>query len=113
MFKKMNLVISLLICSSLFLGCQTTSISKKEVSSISENAIMCAKCKTTWVETENPDGDIEVHTYRSQEVTTCPDCTSAVDQFFKTGKLKHACNSCGDALEHCKFMKWEINKIRF
>lgn len=59
-----------------------------------QNAVTCDKCKTTFV-------NISHTTYRHNEqmkVMTCPDCESAVENFFKTGHLKHHCNHCGGSM---------------
>ena len=31
----------------------------------------------------------------------CPDWEIAVVHFFKTGKLEHACSTCGGEFVHC------------
>jgi hypothetical protein len=34
---------------------------------------------------------------------TCPECRTAAENFFATGKLEHACKTCGpDALKVCE-----------
>lgn len=35
------------------------------------------------------------------QVMKCPDCENAVAHFFKTGKLEHACSTCGGEFVHC------------
>lgn len=72
-----------------------------------QNALMCDKCKTTFVvEGTQAKGDRgytaesgrNFVTYRSREVMTCPDCERAVTHFLRTGQLKHYCAHCGGTM---------------
>ena len=58
-----------------------------------ENAVMCDKCKTTWVTRAEPTGR-SVYRYTREKVMVCPDCRSAVENWVKTGQLKHYCSHC-------------------
>lgn len=58
-----------------------------------ENAVMCDKCKTTWVTRVEPTGR-SVYRYTREKAMTCPDCVSAVENWVKTGQLKHYCSHC-------------------
>jgi hypothetical protein len=58
-----------------------------------ENAVMCDKCKTTWVTRVEPAGR-SVYRYTREKAMVCPDCRSAVETWVKTGKLKHSCTHC-------------------
>jgi hypothetical protein len=58
-----------------------------------ENAVMCDKCKTTWVVRNSPVGRGLV-SYTREKVMVCPDCKSAVQNWLETGKLKHSCSHC-------------------
>jgi hypothetical protein len=73
-------------------ACQTTS-------EPSRAAVGCDKCKTAWVPTYGPGkGSTAYHLTKRM---SCPDCVAAVENYFKTGELKHTCASCGSALKHC------------
>jgi hypothetical protein len=39
--------------------------------------------------------------YTSRKVMECPDCKTAVQNFFETGKLEHACTHCQGTMEVC------------
>ena len=70
-----------------------------------EQAVTCPKCETTWVkETQAVGSAGRSNTYviRNTKKTTCPDCETAVANFFATGKLAHACKSCGVEMKACK-----------
>ena len=58
-----------------------------------ESAVMCDKCKTTWVTRVEPTGR-SVYRYTREKAMVCPDCRSAVETWMKTGKLKHSCTHC-------------------
>jgi hypothetical protein len=40
-------------------------------------------------------------TYRDAKTMVCPDCHSAMENFFKTGSLKHTCTHCGGTMTIC------------
>lgn len=79
---------------ALLIGCRSAE------RATAEDAVICPKCETVWIEAPDPD-DLYVLTYRSEQVTRCPDCSSAVATFFRTGELRHSCASCGGRLVHC------------
>ena len=84
--------------ASLMTSCQSTSASPT-------SAVTCSKCKTVWVKTPQQAGGGKIGGYtvlKNTKSMVCPDCESAVATFFKTGSLKHHCNSCGDTLTHCE-----------
>jgi hypothetical protein len=72
-----------------------------------DHAVMCAKCKTVWVNTPvtSAGSKAVIATYRQEKSMKCADCESAVASFFKTGKLAHECKACGSELVHCKAHK--------
>jgi len=73
-----------------------------------DSVVMCAKCKTVWVNrpvTVGSSGKGGVVIYRQEKAMQCADCESAVVTFFKTGKLNHDCKACGSELTHCKAHK--------
>lgn len=65
-------------------------------------AVMCDKCKMVVVKVANPtSAKNPTITYRDASVMTCPYCQSAMENFFKTGKLKHTCSHCGGTMTVC------------
>ena len=58
----------------------------------SEGAVMCDKCRTTWVSRGEPFGKLT--RYSRKEVMACEDCESAVEHWMKTGDLRHYCSHC-------------------
>lgn len=82
---------------------QTVAAADNDKASDAESVVMCAKCKTVWVNrpvTVGGKGGAMV--YRQEKSMKCADCDSAVATFFKTGKLQHECKACGSELTHCK-----------
>ena len=73
-------------------GCETTNTASPR------DAVGCEKCKTVWV---RGTGSGKSAGYSMTKHMACPDCVSAVENYFKTGELKHTCATCGDALKHC------------
>jgi|GEM_PF-1150167 len=70
-----------------------------------EQVLTCPKCETTWVKEQQSVGSAgRSNTYiiRNKEKMTCPDCKSAAANFFTTGKLQHACPSCGVDMKVCE-----------
>ncbi len=67
-------------------------------------AVMCDKCKTVWVSTPTAIGSpgrMQTTILRDRKTMTCPDCQLAIDNFWKTGSMKHTCSHCGGTLTHC------------
>ena len=64
-----------------------------------EQAVTCAKCRMVWVRRLEHIGKTTV--YRNVKAMECPDCKSAVANFFTTGKWQHACATCGENLAEC------------
>ena len=68
----------------------------------SSGAVMCDQCKMVMVK-------YPVHTgvkgrnviYQDRKTMVCPYCVSAMENFFKTGKLKHTCSYCGGTMTVC------------
>ena len=58
-----------------------------------EQAIMCAKCQAVWVKRPHEAGKVTV--YHRQEAMVCPDCRTAAETYFATGRLEHTCRVCG------------------
>lgn len=86
-------------------GCATTPSNAGAAAGDKEQAIMCAKCQTVWVSRPRQVGVVKFITYRNEKVMECPDCRSAVMNFFTTGKWEHTCNVCGTNLMVCPLCK--------
>lgn len=67
---------------------------RAEEANAKDEAVMCPKCEAVWVKEKRTIGKMTV--YVSKKKMTCDDCKSAVENFFATGKLEHACKTCGD-----------------
>ena len=69
---------------------------------MSDGAVMCDKCKMVMVKVPNATSSKSpMTTYHDSSTMVCPDCTSAMNNFFTTGKLKHTCSHCGGTMTHC------------
>ncbi len=73
-----------------FASCTTVH---SEHPTVAGNAVMCDRCKTTWVTGAESGG--RVTRYTRQKAMVCPDCTTAVQNWMRTGVLKHHCSHCG------------------
>lgn len=57
-----------------------------------QNVVMCDKCRISYELTGS-------HSVRHPtKVMICPDCDSAVENFIKTGRLKHHCSHCNGTM---------------
>lgn len=82
-------------------GCQANK-SATASTDLPHDALMCAKCETTWVKLPVTQKG-RVVAYSSQKRMTCPDCKGMAENFFASGKLEHTCPTCGpNAMEICK-----------
>ena len=92
----------------LLVGCQSDNARMAPAShAMAGDAVRCETCKTTFVRkaTMNSAGggrSTGVVTYTTEKKMVCPDCKSAVANFFATGKLQHECKACGTNLEICE-----------
>ncbi|HSI32727.1 MAG TPA: hypothetical protein VK986_03975 [Tepidisphaeraceae bacterium] len=85
--------------AALLAGCQDTGVARDPAGPMPEKGVMCSKCQITYLESPLAKGSPFKYTTEKME---CPDCKSAVANFFATGKLEHACKTCGpDALKIC------------
>lgn len=67
-----------------------------------EGAVFCDKCKIVMVKVPSPAGAKgQFLVYRKAKKMVCPDCRSAIVNFFRTGKLKHTCATCGGNMTVC------------
>ena len=86
-------------------GCQTDNKPAQSNPTVSKEGVSCDKCQTTWVQIPNRAAGRqggEVVGYSTQKSHACPDCKSAAENFFATGKLEHACKTCGGNTEVCQ-----------
>lgn len=90
-----------LAATALASGCSTTNGTAAKAEQ--PPAVMCAKCETTWVRSTHRINKTTVYSRHKKMV--CPGCASAAENFFKTGKLEHACKTCGDSLSACPACK--------
>lgn len=86
-------------------GCQPTkstmATTQTAVSTPTDQAVMCDKCRTVWVmrSSSNFKG---ITTFSRKPKMVCEDCTSAAANFLKTRKLEYTCKTCGGNLEACE-----------
>jgi protein-arginine kinase activator protein McsA len=93
---------TLFTASGLFIvGCQANR-TQAAAEPASTQALMCDKCKVTYVQVPVTGGKTRVVGYQSEKRMECPDCKTAAENFFTTGKFQHACKTCGDSIEVCK-----------
>lgn len=81
-------------------SCQSTG----SASTAGTEAIMCDKCKTVWVSkptTIGSPGRMQTTILRDSKTMTCPDCQLAINNYWKTGSMKHVCATCGGTMTHC------------
>lgn len=89
----------------LLVGCQSNgnaNHSEAMAGGPSTQAVTCEKCKVTWVKVPKTNQKGHVISYTQRKSMECPDCRSAVENFFATGKLEHSCKTCGSNLEICE-----------
>ena len=86
----------------LLAGCQADN-KPAESSLVTSKAVSCSKCQTTWVKVPDASGKGgRTVGYTSRKEHACPDCKSAVTNYFETGKLEHACKTCGATMDICE-----------
>lgn len=77
-------------------SCQTTSSAGGPT-----EAVSCAKCQMIAYERVGTLNK-QVTVLRGENMT-CPDCESAIKNYFaKGGALRHTCSSCKGQLVHCR-----------
>ena len=96
-----SLFLATALClTSLMTACQTAPHQ-------TTSGVTCSKCQTVWVKSPQPPAagvtkpGATYYMLKDVKTMICPDCSSAVMNFFKTGKLKHACSHCGGTLTTC------------
>lgn len=80
-------------------GCQSTPPPRSTLDG--SRGVVCPKCEMVWIETLDMN-DPYMTTMISEEVMRCPDCESAIAHFFRTGELRHYCDSCEATLWYCE-----------
>jgi hypothetical protein len=83
-------------------GCQGMAKNSSAVDAPSTQAVACSKCKVTYVRVPATGPRARTVRYTTEKRMECPDCRSAAENFFATGKLQHTCKHCGDTLEICE-----------
>lgn len=85
-------------------GCQANKKPAESSLVTTDQGVMCTKCQTTWVKQPITTGGGKPHVvgYTSRKTHVCPDCQTAVNSFFATGKLEPTCKTCGDAMQICE-----------
>jgi len=87
--------------ATLLSSCQSTG-----TATAASEAVMCDKCKTVWVKNQpatiGSPGRGEFTILRDSKTMTCPDCQLAIDNYWKTGSMKHTCATCGGTRTHCR-----------
>ena len=68
----------------------------------STQGVTCSKCQVTYVQVPTNDGKGRFQGYTTRKDMECPDCKTAVENFFETGKLQHACTYCQGTMEVCE-----------
>lgn len=90
-----------LALAMLVVGCKTANKPAQAADSGVAPAVACNKCQVTWVKIPRVEKGRAV-AYTTHKSMVCPDCKSAAENFFATGKLAHTCKTCGpEAMEIC------------
>jgi hypothetical protein len=85
----------------LFLSFLMTGVAL-QAASPEDVAVTCDKCKIVVVKDPIRTGYRGQHIiYQEHKRMVCPDCVSAIENFFTTGKLKHTCSHCGGEMTVC------------
>ena len=67
-----------------------------------DGAVMCDTCKMVIVKVPSRSpAKSQTLVYHDVKTMECPDCHSAMENFFKTGKLKHICTHCDGTMTFC------------
>lgn len=104
--KRSTLIVSVLTMGlaaglTFLSGCQSDKTAHHAGHDSPGKAVMCDKCKTVWI--QQPGGDShKPWTAKSSSGMACPECKTAVANFFSTGKLQHTCSACGGHMDECE-----------
>src|SRR4051794_12911371 len=89
---------TLMLGSGLFFaGCAATAPATTANDAVSGKAVTCEKCQVTYAQVPDTAGKSRIVGYKTQKSMECPDCKTAAQNFFATGKLQHTCKTCGDS----------------
>jgi hypothetical protein len=92
--KPMKSAMAIATVFALTAGMHVSSARAADDDATKEEAVSCPKCETVWVKEPRQIGKIKV--FVSKKKMNCAECKTAVENFFATGKLEHACKTCGD-----------------
>lgn len=101
--KRIGLMAMILGFGLILAGCQSDKSPPQSTLVPGDKGVTCSKCQTTWVKV--PDGrgkGLQVLGYTNRKEHACPDCKTAVANYFATGKLEHSCKTCGTAMDICE-----------
>lgn len=103
----LNRMSGLAVVSMIFVlagsGCSSSSKFQNGLA-VSQNAVMCDKCRTTWIQEPNGGGKPgqAIATNHAKEVMECSDCDDAAVAYLNTGKPYQNCPTCGGSLTKCE-----------
>jgi hypothetical protein len=89
-------VLALTGCTSMGGGAQPAAAAP------TTQAVRCSKCQVTYIQVPTNDAKGRFYGYKTRESMECPDCKTAVQTFFETGKLEHSCKYCNGTMEVCE-----------
>ncbi|MCA9250280.1 MAG: hypothetical protein R3E58_01860 [Phycisphaerae bacterium] len=102
--KSLGLIV---LFSMALVGCQANGRAVSMTTSGDAKMVVCPQCEVIWVEGLDSD-DPYNWTYKEEQIMKCAGCRSAVENFFKTGKLVGSqCESCGGNLKQCSRIGYE------
>lgn len=82
-----------LLASAMAVGLVSATMGEDQPKNDGGTAVFCPKCETVWVKTARNVGKTTV--YVKTKKMECPDCKTAVQNFFSGGKFEHTCGKCG------------------
>jgi hypothetical protein len=88
-----TLTLALALSAFALVSCQTATT--HSAGGDVAQCVMCDKCKTVFALRGQAASGGKYTVYRTQKVTTCPECETAVQHFIKTGHLQPYCRHCG------------------
>jgi protein-arginine kinase activator protein McsA len=100
MLKKVAILSSVIAAAAFISGCQSSG--PKSNAAASTQAVACSQCKVTYVKVPDTGGKGRIMGYRTMKRMECPECRTAAENFFATGKLERTCKLCGDSMEMCE-----------
>lgn len=89
--------------ASALAGCASNEnpAAQPAVAGPSTQAVSCSKCQITYVQVPTNDAKGRFRGYTTRKDMECPNCKTAVETFFDTGKLEHSCAHCQGTMEVC------------